>query len=99
LIGLGLGGLLELLFHWLEGGSEHGCGQLGNVPAITDSGFNPFLDQTLLQFEELRQPGREPFLCFAIPRWIDLSFQIQLIFQRLNKKITHLAIPAILVSY
>ena len=45
LIGLGLGGLLELLFHWLEGGSEHGGGQLGNVPAITDSGFNPFLDQ------------------------------------------------------
>jgi hypothetical protein len=29
LIGLGLGGLLELLFHWLEGGSEHGGGQLG----------------------------------------------------------------------
>jgi hypothetical protein len=33
LIGLGLGGLLELLFHWLEGGSEHGGSQLGNVPA------------------------------------------------------------------
>jgi hypothetical protein len=47
LIGLGLGGLLELLFHWLEGGSEHGGGQLGNVPAISDSGFNPFLDQPL----------------------------------------------------
>ena len=47
LIGLGLGGLLhrlDLLFHWLEGGSEHGGRQLGNVPAITDSGFNPFLD-------------------------------------------------------
>jgi hypothetical protein len=51
LIGLGLGGLLELLFHWLEGGSEHGGGQLGNVPAISDSGFNPFLDQPLLQFD------------------------------------------------
>jgi hypothetical protein len=49
LIGLGLGGLLEPLFHWLERGSEHGGGQLGNVPAITDSGFNPFLDQPLLQ--------------------------------------------------
>jgi hypothetical protein len=47
LIGLGLGGLLrrlDLLFHWLEGGSEHCGGQLGNLPAITDSGFNPFLD-------------------------------------------------------
>ena len=47
LIGLGLGGLLhrlDLLFHRLEGGSEHGGGQLGNVPAITDGGFNPFLD-------------------------------------------------------
>src|ERR1700722_16188067 len=55
LIGLGLGGLLELLFHWLEGGGEHGGGQLGNVPAITDSGFNPFLDQPLLQFDELRR--------------------------------------------
>jgi hypothetical protein len=47
LIGLGLDGLLhrlDLLFHWLEGGSEHGGGQLGNVPAITDSGFNPFLN-------------------------------------------------------
>jgi hypothetical protein len=44
LIGLGLGGLLhrlDLLFHWLEGGSENGGGQLGNVPAITDSGFKP----------------------------------------------------------
>ena len=52
LIGLGLGGLLyrlDLLFHWLEGGSEDGGGQLGNVPAIADSGFNPFLDQPLLQ--------------------------------------------------
>src|SRR3984957_3976668 len=47
------GGLLKLLFHWLEGSSEHGGGQLGNVPAITDSGFNPFLDQPLLQFDEL----------------------------------------------
>ena len=58
LIGLGLGGLLhrlDLLFHWLEGGSEHGGGQLGNVPAITDSGFNPFLDQPLLQLDELRR--------------------------------------------
>ena len=55
LIGLGLGGLLELLFHSLEGGSEHGGGQLGNVPAISDSGFNPFLDQPLLQFDELRR--------------------------------------------
>ena len=26
LIGLGLGDLLELLFHWLEGGSEHSSG-------------------------------------------------------------------------
>src|ERR1700733_1008847 len=52
---LGLGGLLELLFHWLEGGSEHGGCQLGNVPAITDSGFNPFLNQPLLQFDELRR--------------------------------------------
>jgi hypothetical protein len=58
LIGLGLGGLLrrlDLLFHWLEGGSEHCGGQLGNLPAITDSGFNPFLDQPLLQFDELRR--------------------------------------------
>src|SRR3984957_9078435 len=38
LIGLGLGGLLKLLFHWLEGGSEHGGGQLGNVPARAAEG-------------------------------------------------------------
>jgi hypothetical protein len=31
LIGLGPGGLLELLFHWLERGSEHCGGQLGDV--------------------------------------------------------------------
>src|ERR1700722_12465655 len=43
LIGLCLGGLLEPLFHWLEGGSEHRGGQLGNVPAISDSGLNPSL--------------------------------------------------------
>jgi hypothetical protein len=55
LIGLCLGGLLEPLFHWLEGGSEHRGGQLGNVPAISDSGLNPFLDQPLLQFDELRR--------------------------------------------
>jgi hypothetical protein len=61
LICLGPGCLLEPLFQWLEGGSEHGGGQLGNVPAITDSGFNPFLDQPLLQFDELlnaASPGR-----------------------------------------
>ena len=49
--GLGPGGLLQrldLLFHRLESGSEHGSGQLGNVLAIADSGFNPFFDQPLL---------------------------------------------------
>jgi hypothetical protein len=55
LIGLGLGALLEPLFHWLEGRCEHGGGQLGNVPAVSDSGFNAFLDQPLLQFDELRR--------------------------------------------
>ena len=47
--GLGLRGLLDrldLLLHWLERGREYGLGQLGYVPAIADSGFNPFFDQT-----------------------------------------------------
>ena len=55
---LGLGGLLhrlDLLFHWLEGGSEHGGGQLGDVRAVADSGFNPSFDQPLLQLDELRR--------------------------------------------
>src|SRR5271166_2700019 len=49
--GLGLRGLLhrlDLFFYRLESGSEHGSGQLGNVLAIADSGFNPFFDQPLL---------------------------------------------------
>ena len=39
---------LDLLFHWLESGSEHGGGQLGYVAAIADSGFNALLDEPLL---------------------------------------------------
>jgi hypothetical protein len=39
---------LDLLFHGLEGGSEHGCGQLGYALAIADGGFDPLLDQPLL---------------------------------------------------
>ena len=70
LIGLGLGGLLEPLFHWLEGGSEHGGGQLGNVPAISDSGFNPFLDQPLLQFDELRRLFTAASACIAAVRFL-----------------------------
>src|ERR1700691_1625584 len=49
----GLVRCLDLLFHWLESGSEHGCGQLGYVAAIADSGFDAVLDQLLLQFDEL----------------------------------------------
>jgi hypothetical protein len=45
---------LDLLFHGLESGSEHGSGQLGYVAAIADSGFDAVLDQLLLQFYELR---------------------------------------------
>ena len=73
LIGLGLGGLLhrlDLLFHGLEGGSEHGGGQLGNVPAIIDSGFNPFLDQPLLQFDELRRAFTAASACIAAVRFL-----------------------------
>src|ERR1700722_19035758 len=44
---------LDLLFHWLESGSEHGSGQLGYMAAIADSGFDAVLDQLLLQFDEL----------------------------------------------
>src|SRR5208282_4170789 len=39
---------LDLFFHGLESGSEHGGRQLGDVLAIADSGFNPFFDQPLL---------------------------------------------------
>ena len=44
---------LDLLFHRLESGGEHGSGQLGYLAAIADSGFDAVLDQLLLQFYEL----------------------------------------------
>ena len=71
LIGLGLGGLPELLLYWLESGSENGGGQLGYVPAVADSGFNPFLDQPLLQSDEL-PPGfsLRPAPCIAAVRFL-----------------------------
>ena len=45
----------DLLFHGLESCGEYGRGQLGYVLAVFDSRFNPFLDQPLLQFDELRR--------------------------------------------
>ena len=36
---------LDLLFHRLESGGEHGSGQLGYLAAIADGGFDAVLDQ------------------------------------------------------
>jgi hypothetical protein len=66
---------LDLLFHWLESGSEHGGGQLGYVAAIADSGFNALEGQQhismkldvagpMLGFDAVRKIG--PFLCVKI---------------------------------
>ena len=49
--GLGVRGVLHRLdaFHYrLESRSEHGGCQLGHAFGIVDSGFDPFLDQSLL---------------------------------------------------
>ena len=43
---------LKALLDRLKGRGEHGCGQLGYALAIAHSGFDSFLDQPLLQFDE-----------------------------------------------
>ena len=47
--------LVSLSCHRLLGMVANGGGQLGYMLAIADSRFNPFLDQPLLQFDELRR--------------------------------------------
>ena len=56
--GLGVRGVLhghDALLHRLKSRSEHGCCQLDYALAIADSGFDPFLDQPLLQFNIFRR--------------------------------------------
>ena len=53
---LGMRGVLHglnALLDRLKSGREHGCGQLGYALAIAHSGFDSFLDQPLLQLDEL----------------------------------------------
>ena len=66
---------LDLLFHWLESGSEHSSGQLGYVVAIADSGFDALLDQLLLQLHELHRVlhGGKPLNRSGRNSWRSLS--------------------------
>ena len=49
-------------FHYrLESRSEHGGGQLGHAFGIVDSGFDPFLDQSLLGVGEHQSPNWKDF--------------------------------------
>jgi len=52
---------LDLLFHWLESGSEHGGGQLGNVLAVADSDRHVEQRHDQRQHEDFAQGERRPF--------------------------------------
>ena len=71
--GLGMRGVLhghDALLDRLKSRSEHGCGQFGYALAIANSGFDPFLDQPLLQFNIFRGLFTPTSACIAAVKFL-----------------------------